>query len=370
MKYVTYMRAMVISSIVLGMTACTQSPPQRPDQPDVPKNPEVQDISDPEVFADTLEIPWGIAFLPGGDMLATERPGILLRISDGDRTEHIITGVHHRGEGGLLGVVLHPNFSVNHFVYLYLTALEDGRITNRVERYRLEDDQLTDRFVIIDSIPGAQYHDGGRIAFGPDGYLYITTGDAGTEMNAQDTDSLAGKILRVRDDGSIPEDNPFGNAVYSYGHRNPQGLTWDDQGVLWSTEHGRSGVRSGFDELNRIEKGGNFGWPIIQGDLTDEHMISPVLHSGPSTTWAPASAAYIDGRIFFGGLRGETLYAVTIDTEDPVLEEYFTHTYGRLRDVHLGPDGLLYFTTSNRDGRGNPEANDDRIMRVDPALLL
>jgi glucose/arabinose dehydrogenase len=185
--------------------------------------------------------------------------------------------VHHAGEGGLLGMALHPRFDEHHWIYLYLTTVSDGGAENRVERYTFENDRLSDKKIIIDKIPGANYHDGGRIAFSPDGYLYITTGDAGKSNLAQATDSLAGKILRVHDDGSIPLDNPFHNAVWSYGHRNSQGLAWDDRGRLWATEHGRSGILSGFDELNLIEKGKNYGWPVIQGDESREGMERPIV---------------------------------------------------------------------------------------------
>lgn len=324
------------------------------------------------VIAHNLTIPWSLAFLPTGDLLVTERPGTLLRISNDDHISYPIHGVHHRGEGGLLGVTLHPHFARTSWIYLYLTTNEDGNTTNRVERYHLDGHQLTERTVILDDIPGSVYHDGGRLAFGPDGFLYITTGDAGNEQAAQDTTSLAGNILRINDDGSIPADNPFGNAVYSYGHRNPQGLTWDNQGRLWSTEHGRSGVLSGYDELNRIEKGKNYGWPVIQGSETRTGMETPILHSGASDTWAPASAQHLNGSIFFGGLKGEALYEAILSSNTetpPQLKTHFKNTYGRIRDVVLGPDGALYLSTSNRDGRGKPSAEDDRIIRIDPSKL-
>lgn len=321
------------------------------------------------IVAENLTIPWDLAFLPDGNMLVTERPGTLLRIDRQSGVVHTIPieGVAHRGEGGLLGIALHPQFAENRYLYLYRTTEQSGSVLNEVLRYRFVDGVLQEQTVIIEDIPGASYHDGGRMEFGPDGYLYITTGDAGNTALAQDTDSLAGKILRIGADGSIPDDNPFGNLVYSYGHRNPQGLTWDDDGNLYATEHGRSGVRSGFDELNRIEPGANYGWPDSQGDTVADGTVAPLIHSGPSTTWAPASAQYLDGSIFFGGLRGATLYeAILADTEVVELHEHFVNEFGRIRSVVLGPDGMLYLTTSNRDGRGEPVSNDDRIIRVDP----
>lgn len=318
----------------------------------------------PETVAENLEIPWELVFLPNGDLLVTERPGRLLRIG-ANRQVIEISGVEHRGEGGLLGLALHPDFEQNSYIYLYLTTAEGGGLTNRVERYRLSGNRLSERTVIIENIPGASYHDGGRIAFGPDGKLYVGTGDAGDESSAQDTASLAGKILRVNDDGSVPHDNPFGNAVYSYGHRNVQGLAWDERGQLWATEHGRSGVASGFDELNKIVKGGNYGWPEIQGDEIQGGMLAPELNSGASDTWAPSGLAFSGGRLVFAGLRGASLYvADVVDGRARNLRAYFRGEYGRLRSVIEGPDGSLYFLTNNTDGRGSPRPGDDRIISV------
>ncbi len=322
-----------------------------------------------EIIAENLQIPWEVAFLPEGDLLVTERPGILKRIGKEGRI-YTIEGVEHIGEGGLLGLTLHPRFAENRWIYLYLTTTSRDGLINRIERYRLGGDQLSEKTIIINNIPGAANHDGGRIAFGPDGYLYITTGDAGNPNLAQDTNSLAGKILRLKDDGSIPSDNPFGNATYSYGHRNSQGLAWDDKGQLWATEHGRSGVLSGFDELNFIEKGRNYGWPVIQGDETKTGMKIPVVQSGPDEIWAPAGAAFWNGSVFFGGLRGEALYEAKIVGELKVsLIAHFRQEFGRIRTVVLGPDGFLYLTTSNTDGRGVPKANDDKIIRINPNIF-
>ena len=225
-----------------------------PTETQLPFGVESAPKPDVEIIAENLKIPWEIAFLPEGDLLATERPGTLKRIGKEGRVYNI-EGVEHIGEGGLLGMALHPQFAENRWIYLYLTTKTGDELKNRVERYYFQNNRLSDKKIIIDGIPGAAYHDGGRIAFGPDGNLYITTGDAGNSQLAQDVNSFAGKILHLKDDGSVPSDNPFGNAVWSYGHRNPQGLAWDDQGRLWATEHGRSGVLSGFDEFNLIEKG-------------------------------------------------------------------------------------------------------------------
>lgn len=319
-----------------------------------------------EVVAQDLEIPWEIRFLPNGDLLVTERPGRLVRIGK-DKKVYRIDGVAHIGEGGLLGLALDPDFTENNFLYIYLTAREGRNVTNRVERYKLAGDELINRQIILPGIPGASIHDGGRIAFGPDGYLYVTTGEAGETALSQSKKSLGGKILRIKLDGSVPEENPFGNQIYSWGHRNSQGITWDDNGRLWATEHGRSGIASGLDELNLIEKGKNYGWPEIEGDKTKLGMEKPVIHSGADDTWAPAGAVYFEGSIFFGGLRGSALYEYEIASSE--LKTHFKNQFGRIRAVTLGNDGYLYFSTSNRDGRGKVQANDDKIIRVDPKKL-
>lgn len=324
---------------------------------------------DIEVIIDNLRIPWEVVFLPDGEMLVSERSGTIQRIGKENQT-YKIENVEHIGEGGLLGMALHPKFEENRFIYFYLTTKTSNGLRNRVERYRFEENRFSEKIIIIDNILAGANHNGGRIAFGYDGNLYITTGDSGQSSLAQDTNALAGKILRLKDDGSIPSDNPFGNAVYSFGHRNPQGIAWDDEGRLWATEHGRSGVLSGFDELNLIEKGKNYGWPIIQGDETKENMESPVAHSGSSATWAPAGAAFWRGSIFFGGLRGESLYEAKIKDDGKVsLKAHFRQEFGRIRAVVLGPDNYLYITTSNTDGRGTPRANDDKIIRINPGVF-
>lgn len=330
---------------------------------------ETKELPNIEIVAENLEIPWEVAFLPNGELLVTERPGRLIKIGK-ERKVYEISGVRDVGEGGLLGLALHPDFENNQLIYLYLTSSDAGKIVNRVERYRLENDSLINREVILEGIAGASNHDGGRIEFGPDGFLYITTGDAQKPNLAQDINSLNGKILRVKDDGSIPPDNPFGNAVYSYGHRNVQGITWDSEGRLWATEHGRSGLLSGLDELNLIEPGKNYGWPDIQGDETREGMVAPIIHSGASETWAPAGAEFIKDSIFFAGLRGSTLYQARIENEKVTsLVKHFEDEYGRLRAVRLGPDGYLYITTSNQDGRGPPRQGDDKIIRINPRIF-
>lgn len=317
--------------------------------------------------AEGLDVPWDIAFLPDGDMLVTERSGTLQRIGI-HPTIIDIPDVSEVGEGGLMGIALHPDFGTNSLVYLYYTSI-DG--SNRVTRFRLDGDTLTEDKVIIENIPSAIYHDGGQIEFGSDGMLYLTTGDASTPELAQNLASLGGKTLRLTPDGDIPSDNPFGTAVWTYGHRNAQGIAWDDQGRLWETEHGRSGALSGYDELNLIVEGANYGWPDSQGDTVLSGTVGPKRHSGASSTWAPSGIAFESGKLYFAGLRGESLYEAGVGADGSItsFEAHLTGTYGRLRAVVLGPDGFLYITTSNQDGRGSPRAGDDKVLRVHQDFL-
>ena len=327
------------------------------------------------IIAENLDVPWAIAFLPDNKMLVTERPG-RVRIINADGTTRqnfaatISVDVEPGGEGGLLGIALHPSFNENHYVYLYYTyRSQENQTLNRVVRMKFENDKLANEEIIVDKIPGAIYHNGGRIKFGHDGYLYITTGDGRESSRAQDTDSLAGKILRVTDQGKAALGNPFNNPVYSYGHRNPQGIAWDSRGQLWATEHGRSNP-TGYDEINLIQSGKNYGWEIIQGNETKTGMETPKINSGATTTWAPSGAAFIGNSLFFAGLKGETLYeAIIRDNQVIELKEHLAGEYGRLREVVVGPDGMLYITTSNRDGRGNPGNSDDKIIKVNPQKL-
>lgn len=320
-------------------------------------------------IATDLVVPWELVFLPNGNMLFTERIGNLKMISNGKVSQITkISDVKAYGEGGLLGMALSPHFSENHYIFLYYTFSGNNNSTlNRVARYKFENNALSDQKIIIDNIPGAIYHDGGRIKFGPDNYLYITTGDSRTPSLAQNKNSLAGKILRVDENGKAPSDNPFGNLVYSYGHRNPQGLAWDDKGRLWETEHGPSG-EFGLccrDEVNLIVKGHNYGWPTINSTQTKSGMESPIIQSG-NDTWAPGGALFYNSALYFGGLKGQTLYKYMENgTLTPLLKDQF----GRIRDVVLSPDNYLYILTSNRDGRGTIHTGDDKIIKIDPTQM-
>ncbi len=316
------------------------------------------ETSKTEVVTRNLEIPWALAFLPDRSMLVTERAG-RVRLISGEgilQDKPIATiNVKQSGESGLHGLAIHPKYPEQPYVYLYYTySSNNDNSLNRVSRFNFDGQTLTDEKVIVDKIPGAVFHDGGRIKFGPDGFLYITTGDAQNPSLSQDKNSLAGKILRVKDEGKVE--------MYSYGHRNPQGIAWDDKGNLWATEHGQSAQ----DEINKIQTGRNYGWPTIRGDEKKDGLESPVLHSG-SQTWAPAGAAFFNGSIYFGGLRGQALFEYNIETKS--LKEHLKGQFGRIRDVVLGPDNMLYITTSNRDGRGSPSADDDRVIRINPDKL-
>jgi glucose/arabinose dehydrogenase len=332
-----------------------------------------------EVVAQDLTIPWELVFLPGGDMLVTERPGQVLRIG-ADKKVIPLEGVEHTGEGGLLGMTLHPDFAKNNQVYLYYTTNKTGTLTNVVDRYTLEGNALKGQTQIIGDIPASSVHDGGRLAFGPDGYLYITTGDAADPDNSQDKTSLAGKILRVDADGRPAPDNPFDNAVYSYGHRNVQGITWDDKGRLWATEHGPSGAcpACAQDELNFVEPGKNYGWPTITGDATAAGLETPAKHSTTSEVWAPSGALFFDGSIFFAGLKGEALYEAKLDGTKVTevvphfripMKDGYQGEFGRIRAVKIGPDGFFYILTQNTDGRLGPKPNDDKLIKVNPNIF-
>ena len=335
-------------------------------------------------IAENLQIPWQIAFAPDGRIFFTERVGALRVIEDGIlNPEPVATFDVGAGEGGLLGLALDPKFDQNHFLYLYYTYFEFPYTYNKVLRYTENNNTLSDELVLVDKIPGGLVHDGGRLKFGPDQKLYITTGDAGNAGSAQDLNSLAGKILRINSDGSIPPDNPFSDSmVFSYGHRNPQGLDWEPiTGKLVEAEHGPTGER-GFahDEINIIEAGKNYGWPkFIGGEEHSIGFVSPIIHSGDDT-WAPSGATFYDSfnipewtdKYFVAMLRGNQLRMFDFDIENNQVkssEVLFLDAFGRLRDASMGPGGNLYLLTSNRDGRGSPAENDDRILKIIPNVF-
>ena len=335
-----------------------------------------------ETVVGNLRIPWSIDWTPDGTALFTERDGNLRVIYDGVlESEPLLSIDVGDVEGGLLGLAVDPDFEENQYIYLYYTYTENSAPINKVVRYQFSNGTVTEDLVLLDGIPGAQYHDGGRIQFGPDEKLYITTGDAGNPSLAQDSDSLAGKILRINRDGTVPAGNPFANStVWSIGHRNPQGIDWDEYGNLVASEHGPSGgIRgSAHDEINLIVPGANYGWPDIIGGDSAEGLQTPILHTGRET-WAPSGAEFYDGdkiagwigKYFVAALRGAHLHMIDIDPQTHTVlshEKLFQDEFGRLRDVQTGPDGFLYVLTSNRDGRGTPEPIDDRILRIVPVF--
>jgi len=367
------MLAVVLATQTM-QTACPK------DSPTTPQTGEVFTTRDNvrfrvETVLTGLEIPWSMNFAPDGRLFITERPGRVRIVTLGGSSELALTldGVYAQGEAGLLGLALDPEFAQNRFVYLYYSATVSGGAVNRIVRYREVNSRLGERVVLLDNIPAAQIHDGGRLRFGPDGLLYASAGDAADGNLAQDVASLAGKILRLNRDGSTPRDNRFSSPVYTYGHRNPQGFDWHPtSGDLWESEHGNNGN----DEVNAIRLGLNFGWPRIEGAATLSGMEAPITFYNPSI--APSGASFYRGQrlpqfandFFVATLRGTHLLRLTVDTSGrrvTAQERLLEGTYGRLRDVVSGPDGYLYFCTNNRDGRGTPMSGDDRVLRIVPA---
>lgn len=314
-----------------------------------------------EVLAGGLRVPWVIAF-DGDTIYISEREGNIVRV-DGKETKrqsvHLLKNVTHQGEGGLLGLLLAPDFKQSRLAYAYHTYEEKGELFNRVVLIKQNGDQWDEVKALIEGIPGSSNHDGGRMAIGTDELLYITTGDAQQRELAQDLNSLAGKILRMTQDGSVPDKNPFpGSYVYSYGHRNPQGLAWDANGVMWSSEHGPSGVPGGHDEINKIVAGGNYGWPTINGDEQRKGMIVPIYHTGEIAIAPSGMTVDANNRLLIATLLGSSLYR--FDPETNVMEVLFEGE-GRLRDVKMKGDNI-YVITNNTDGRGTPSDSDDRLL--------
>ncbi|MBI4210804.1 MAG: PQQ-dependent sugar dehydrogenase [Candidatus Diapherotrites archaeon] len=350
--------------ILVAVSGC--SIPFEPDSPKSEDSPQNHGIV-VERIAENLEIPWAIGFLPDGRMIFTERPGRVKVLENG--SAHEIKGVVHLGESGLQGIAVDPEFAENGYIYLYYTYTENSALLNRISRFALKNDSLENETTLLEGIPGNVYHDGGRLGFGPDGKLYASTGDSGNPESSQDKNSLAGKMLRLNKDGSMPGDNPFGNYVYSYGHRNPQGFDWHPQsGTLVSTEHGPSKN----DEVNIIEKGANYGWPEkLCGEANTEKGFSEAIVCFGEWTMAPSGAAFYSGgkqqlknAFVYAGLRGEQIRAAYIEGGKLVKDEKLLDGYGRIRDIQEGPDGRLYFATNNTDGRGNPKKGDDGIYAI------
>lgn len=332
------------------------------------------DASQVQAIAENLRIPWAVEVSDDGRMFFTERTGNLRVIENG-----ILNPVPlytygppfvNRGEGGLMGLALDKNFLTNGYIYLMYTYEDQGAIYSRVVRIRLGGNTVSEEKILLDRIPAGLIHNGGRLKIGPDGYLYITTGDGGDRNLSQDRNSLAGKILRIGTDGSIPSDNPFPDSpVYALGLRNSQGLAWNDQGILFASEHGDMA----HDEINILVPGGNYGWPLVTGvgEMPGNDFISPVIESGEDT-WAPAGITFVTsgprtGQLLVATLRGNALVAITFDesgTQAAHVERLLNGEFGRLRDVYQAMDGSIYVTTSNTDGREIPNPGDDKILEL------
>lgn len=327
-----------------------------------------------EVFIKNLKIPWGMAFLPNGDFIFCQRDGQIDLLKKGESEYNLIMfRIVKSAEGGLLGLAIDPDFVSNQFVYIYETVTS----SNQLVRLRLENDLLTDETIIIPGIPSAYNHDGGALRFGPDGFLYLGTGDALQPDLAQDKNSLAGKILRVDKNGDPVPGNPFNNRVWSYGHRNVQGFDWNKQGKMISTEHGPT-IEFGWcchDEINLIEPGKNYGWPLAMGG-TETDSLTPALYQTGMETWAPSGCTFIkgnewgnwEGNFIFCCLRGQRLVRFDMnDTGDNLLARNDTliGEFLRLRNIIQAPDGSLLFTSSNIGTTTNqPLTGDDKIYRM------
>ncbi|WP_084040436.1 sorbosone dehydrogenase family protein [Demequina sp. NBRC 110053] len=355
-----------------GAPADTAAPP------DVTGNVTGVAVSETTDVATGLAAPWDAVFAADGSILVTERDaGRIVRVVDGEATplggpgaRALASAVDATGEAGLLGIALHPDDPS--LLYVYLTR-GDG---NAVVSMGLDGDSLTEPVDVIAGIPKARNHDGGRIAFGPDGFLYVATGDAAQPQLAQDRDSLAGKILRVVADGGSADgdaapDNPFGTRVWSWGHRNVQGLAWLPDGTMVASEFGQSDA----DELNVIVPGANYGWPTVEGLIgapdgtalgeTVDGLTYPVAEWRPTSAASPSGIAATEAGVFVAALRGEALFWVPMDAGEAGEPVVILDDIGRVRAAVTDSEGTLYALTNNTDGRGSPDAGDDRLVRID-----
>lgn len=370
---------LTLALIALGETACaapTAGPqPQAVEDTYVPEPAGITVTS----WVEGLEAPWSLVFLADGRALVSERAGRIRLIENGRLAPrpYAEIAVAEGGEGGLMGLALHPRFPAEPFVYAMHTHQEEGRLTNRV--IRLIDTGQGLRFdrVVVAGLPGARFHDGGRIGFGPDGMLYVGTGETFQAELAQDRASLGGKVLRLTPEGQVPADNPFpGSPIFSLGHRNVQGLAWHPaSGALFLSEHGPSGEYGlrAHDEINLGRAGGNFGWPRAVGAPSLAGLIDP-LAAWPRHTTPPSGMAFWRGELYVATLRSQALLRLRLADQAAgyrvtAVERWFVTAgdegrYGRLRDAVAGPDGALYVLTNNRDGRGRPQPGDDRILRL------
>ncbi|TQS44221.1 PQQ-dependent sugar dehydrogenase [Cryptosporangium phraense] len=361
------------TALTLALTGCSFGAPDETDQgqppnlptpsasPTTPGGSAEDDGVGVQVLVKNLQVPWGLAFLPDGNALVTERDTRrILQVTPGGRSTPVqtIEDAYSGGEGGLLGIAVSPKYATDKTAYIYYTTRTDNRIAKLV----LGQPPVP----IVTGIPVSGIHNGGRLAFGPDGYLYAGTGDASQRGRAQDVKSLGGKILRMTTAGKPAPGNPYPNSlVWSRGHRNVQGLAWDSQKRLYATEFGQNQ----WDEVNLITKGGNYGWPTVEGKSTDKRYTNPLV------TWStdeasPSGAAIVGNNLLVAALKGQRIWVVPLDADTgkvkgeprPLLQD----RYGRLRTIMSAPDGSVWVTTSNRDGRGKPSVDDDRILRIIP----
>ncbi|MFD1038327.1 PQQ-dependent sugar dehydrogenase [Virgibacillus byunsanensis] len=322
------------------------------------KGVESVTVGERKIIAQNLQEPWEIAKV-NNTFYVSERNGSIVTIDGENQSRKPVKfdkNLANQPEAGLLGIAFPDDFTETETAFAYYSYQEDNEYYQRVVTIEQGNEHWVEQSILIDHIPGGQFHQGGRIEIGPDENLYITTGDATNPELAQDVDSLAGKILRMNPNGSIPEDNPFNNSyVYSYGHRNPQGLAWDSDDRLFATEHGSDA----HDEINRIIKGSNYGWPVVEGDESENDMEGPIIHSG-TETWAPSGMTYFNNNFYFASLRGEGVRKF-----DPFEEtqHLIVSDVGRVRDLLAVDDGI-YVITNNTDGRGIPSENEDVLLFI------
>ena len=351
---------------LLVLTSCAVSPESSSTLSPSRSTPAgaLRPIGEPTVLATGLAAPWSIVRLGATDSsLISERDSgtVVERLPSARlRDIGIVPGVVHDGEGGLLGLAVHQESSgSDRWLYAYLTTATDNRIVRMPLTGASGSYRLGAATPILTGLAKARNHDGGRIAFGPDGMLYATVGDAGQPSRAQDPASRNGKILRMTPAGAVPRDNPTtGSLVYSLGHRNPQGIAWDADGQLWAAEFGQNT----WDEFNRIEPGGNYGWPAVEGIGSQNGFIDPVYQWSTSEA-SPSGLAFVGGTFFLAALRGERLWAIS-PGNTTTARPFLIGSLGRLRDAVPGPDGSLWLLTNNTDGRGSPSAGDDKLVEV------
>ncbi|MBD3630902.1 PQQ-dependent sugar dehydrogenase [Cyclobacterium sp.] len=344
--------------------------------------PEVPGVK-VEVWVDSLTIPWSLRFLPDGDALVAQRTGDIVRIPAGQREQEKyfdVPGAVHEVDAGLMGLAIHPDFENNNWIYImHAYRNQKDELLSKIVRLEHRGNTAVLDKVIMDNIPAYAIHLGGRIAFGPDGLLYIGTGDMSQPFLAQDVNHLASKILRITDEGEIPSDNPFENSpVYSYGHRVVQGFAWDPEtGAFFNSEHGPSGAEvEGSvryrDEINKVEKAGNHGWPVVVGAPGMSGYVDPKAIWNKAAV-PPAGMTFYRGDLYVASLGGQALIRLVFDKENDYevkkVERWFSYApskgiYGRMRDVTIGPDGNLYVTTSNTDGRAAVRIHDDKILKL------